>query len=226
MKILVADLIVPSWCSFRIPHAVNVHSTFPAPPPTTLYGLIANALGLFPDDYSLQDQLELNVGILDFGETVETLSRWQKWNVSKDQWYTLLIKQKIIQPAYRLYIRGEDELLNEVEAALNQPARILYLGESDDMIEVYVKGIIEATPSQSSIIHNVLPLSAHSAINTEGNSYVVRWPVRFLEEARSTAVQYEMVTIQKHFKLQNKMKCYYLPEIQQYIHLEGVLENE
>jgi len=44
MKVIRADLDVPFWCSFSEYGTVNIRPTYPFPPPTTLFGLIQNAL--------------------------------------------------------------------------------------------------------------------------------------------------------------------------------------
>ncbi len=44
MKVIRADLEVPFWCSFSEYGTVNIRPTYPFPPPTTLFGLIQNAL--------------------------------------------------------------------------------------------------------------------------------------------------------------------------------------
>ncbi|TMS42022.1 MAG: CRISPR-associated protein Cas5 [Methanobacterium sp.] len=44
MKVIKADLEVPFWCSFSEYGTVNIRPTYPFPPPTTLFGLIQNAL--------------------------------------------------------------------------------------------------------------------------------------------------------------------------------------
>lgn len=44
MKVIRTDLEVPFWCSFSEYGTVNIRPTYPFPPPTTLFGLIQNAL--------------------------------------------------------------------------------------------------------------------------------------------------------------------------------------
>ena len=89
------------------------------------------------DDYSLLVILGINIRILNQGEVVETFSHWQKWNPAKDNMYTTLMKQKIIQPAYRIYLSSSDSMLQAIQQALIHLARLLYLGESDDMVEIH-----------------------------------------------------------------------------------------
>jgi CRISPR-associated Cas5-like protein len=44
MRVIRADLEVPFWCSFSEYGTVNIRPTYPFPPPTTLFGLIQNAM--------------------------------------------------------------------------------------------------------------------------------------------------------------------------------------
>jgi CRISPR-associated Cas5-like protein len=44
MKVIKVDLEVPFWCSFSEYGTVNIRSTYPFPPPTTIFGLIQNSL--------------------------------------------------------------------------------------------------------------------------------------------------------------------------------------
>ena len=51
-KILTFGVICPFWASFRQPQAVNVHVTYPIPPPPTLYGMLNAARGK-PQDWNI-----------------------------------------------------------------------------------------------------------------------------------------------------------------------------
>ncbi len=44
MKVIRVDLDVPFWCSFSEYGTVNIRPTYLFPPPTTIFGLIQNAL--------------------------------------------------------------------------------------------------------------------------------------------------------------------------------------
>lgn len=161
---------VPFWCSFRDPLTSNVHRTFPLPPPTTLYGLCAAALGMAQDDISRRHQMRFAVAVEREGELVETYSTWKKageapkgeaqkiafasikarGNLAPNeaQWIsTPIIRQKLIQPVYTIGIWTSKAVSDELQSAFKSPAWPLYLGESDDGIDVEILG--EETPQAS-----------------------------------------------------------------------------
>ncbi len=160
-RLLAARLEVPFWCSFRSPYAANVHLTYSVPPPTTLKGMLAAAMG-YPSDYlgPLAD-LPVGVGIEDQGERIETLSRIIKWdwrNYSKSRFRMLVVREKIVNPSYSLYLRGPEDLLLEIAASLSNPFFPLFLGESDDVVEVTDVNIFDSQQASTTVVHNCLPL--------------------------------------------------------------------
>ncbi|SEN02711.1 CRISPR-associated protein Cas5 [Lihuaxuella thermophila] len=225
MRILTFDCHVPGWCSFRIPHSINAHLTYPAPPPTTVYGLIANAMGLWQDDYSLMPHMEVGIRILNPGSKVETFTRWMKWNPAKNSMTMTVVKQKLIQPAYRIYVSAEESLLNTIYEALNQPARLLYLGESDDLVELSQILIQDANTAQSKRIDSSVPFHLIPEQGMVKNVSVVRWPVRFEQNQRSYSVQYGMVYLGEQIKLSYPIPCLQLSHTEDYILLKGGAEH-
>jgi CRISPR-associated Cas5-like protein len=166
-------LHVPFWCSFRDPASSNVHRTFPVPPPSTLYGLIAAALGMPQDDYSRRDGMRFAIAIERGGDAVETYSKWMKgaeaspkdnnqrlaWDAMRKRgilapdesiWIsTPLIRQKIIQPVYAVGILCAAETAGEISRALARPFFPLYLGESDDPVDIEILGVDTPSPSMA-----------------------------------------------------------------------------
>lgn len=172
-------LHVPFWCSFRDPVSSNVHRTFPVPPPSTLYGLLAAALGLPQDDYSRRNEVRFAVAIENAGELVETYSKWMKAaedplaKAKADQkaeveaalearrargeltpdlaiWTsTTLIRQKLIQPIWVVGVLCSQIMADEIVAALRAPHWPLYLGESDDPVDLEVLGMAAPQPTRA-----------------------------------------------------------------------------
>jgi|GEM_PF-2362671 len=228
MKVLTADLTVPGWCSFRIPHSINAHFTYLAPPPTTIYGLIANALGMRQDDYSLSKKLEINVRILKQGEIVETFSRWQKWNPAKNSMYTVLIKQKIIQPAYRIYLFSSAANLQMIMQALLNPARLLYLGESDDIVEINEVRLQKADTVFTKQIVSAVPVEycqENEVVNADVS--ICQWPIRFQAGKRSQYhLTYQLVYLGKEIIFAEPIPCFQLSETNDAIVLRGMDHGE
>ncbi len=170
-------LHVPFWCSFRDPLTSNLHRTFPVPPPSTLYGLLGAALGLAQDDVSRRADFRFAIAVQRSGEIVETYSKWMKAsedtlskatgdNRAKVEaalnsvrargelpsddavWSsTPLIRQKLIQPIFDIGVLCSVEHAEQVLAAVARPAFPLYLGESDDGIDIEALGIEVPQPS-------------------------------------------------------------------------------
>jgi len=164
-------LIVPFWCGFRDPTSSNVHRTFPVPPPATLYGLVAAALGLGQDDYSRRDEMRFAVAIERAGEIVESYSKWMKgaesapkdegqrqaWDAMRVRkelapdesvWIsTPVIRQKVIQPVFLVGILCTPAVAEHVAMALRRPFFPLCLGESDDPVDVTVVGAETPRPT-------------------------------------------------------------------------------
>lgn len=157
-------LHVPFWCSFRDPLTSNLHRTFPVPPPTTLYGLIAAALGLSQDDQSYRPAMRFAIAIDQAGELVETYSKWMKaaegpkgaadveardamrlrgvLTPDESIWIsTPIIRQKLIQPIFTVGILCQPEIAQEIAEAIRRPAFPLCLGESDDVVDVEQLGL-------------------------------------------------------------------------------------
>ncbi|PKP60033.1 MAG: hypothetical protein CVT89_00515 [Candidatus Altiarchaeales archaeon HGW-Altiarchaeales-2] len=85
-KFLYFDIDVPFWTSFKVGSSVNFHLTYSIPPLTTLYGLIANALGLEQDDYSLRDDISFGLKVIHDGEIIEDYLNILKFdNVSNEK---------------------------------------------------------------------------------------------------------------------------------------------
>lgn len=187
-------LEVPFWCSFRDPTGINVHATFRLPPPTTLYGLVANALGLPQDDYDLRPRLRFAIGIARPGELVETYSKIMKVREAKTpaeaakpgNLYisTAVIKQKLVRAVFKVHVLGESELLERVRAALADPARPLYLGESDDVVDVVNPAIVSATPTRSERFDCAVP-GVHQPRRGEPSASVVNLPYHFTRRGKS-----------------------------------------
>lgn len=201
---------VPFWCSFRDPLSSNVHRTFPLPPLTTLYGLCAAALGLAQDDVSRRAQMRFAVAVTREGEMVETYSTWKKaGEAAKDakqkvafdsirsrgllapdeaQWIsTPLIRQKLIQPIYTFGVWCSRAVSAELQAAFKSPAHPLYLGESDDGIDVEILG--EETPQRTQ-------QPANGAVaGVQGGGVLANLPRQFTFQNRKWELERWLVTV-------------------------------
>lgn len=251
--ILYFDIHMPFWTSFKVGGTVNYQPTYSIPPFTTLYGLIANALGLEQDDYSLRDYLKFSLKTLYEGELVEDYTnvakpepsgkdvirldkmredrgyrllfdksrRWMTGDeileigksadkldenikkavgmgwISREEVYglvkqledsgrrslytthikpmakTQVIRQRIIKPSYRVYLKikkikveldgNKKDLGTWIKKSLQNPKRPLYLGQSDDMIVIEqisdLKDIGEVDRKFVNEIDSIIPMA-------------------------------------------------------------------
>ena len=166
-KILTFGVICPFWASFRQPQAVNVHVTYPIPPPPTLYGMLNAARGKPQDWNADRDYWQISLIIESKGKFLETFSKIFKpardGNGLFDR--TILMRQKLIRVHYTiylkidesLYLKTDESLLVEAQQALTAPRWPLYLGESDDVVDIINPRIVECQPTEVEKIHSIIP---------------------------------------------------------------------
>ena len=148
-KILTFELIAPFWVSFRNPSTINVHITYPFPPLTTIYGLLNAARGKPQDWHDDRQDWQISLAVSSKGELVETYSKIMKiartdsgsQNIFDP---TPIIRQKLVGASYCVYLKAEEDLLVEAKQALDDPFWPLYLGESDDAVDVVNSQILMA----------------------------------------------------------------------------------
>lgn len=95
------------------------------------------------------------------------------------QFYTTpVVREKIIQSVYHIYLTTPNvELLRKIQYALQDPARPLYLGESDDMILIDNIILNEYSSQESHIIYSIM-----RGIHEGG--IVIKLPVAFKLKGR------------------------------------------
>ena len=130
-KILTFGLVCPFWTSFRNPSSVNVHVTYPFPPPTTLYGLLNAARGMPQDWRGDRDEWQISLVIESSGESVQTFSKIlkiyeekrPKAEVAKDRYgkavfnRTTVMRQKMIGVHYIAYLKAPEDKLVQAQQA-------------------------------------------------------------------------------------------------------------
>ena len=158
-KILAFGVICPFWASFRQPQAVNVHVTYPIPPPPTLYGMLNAARGKPQDWNADKDYWQISLIIESAGKFLETFSKIFKPAREGEALFdrTILIRQKLIKVHYSIYLKTDESLLVEAQQALTAPHWPLYLGESDDVVDIINPRIVQCEPIEAQQIHSIIP---------------------------------------------------------------------
>lgn len=205
-KLVSARLNVPFWCSFRMPYTINVNFSYPVPPITTLYGLIGCALGLPADSFDLLAEVEISVGLEQEGELVETYSRIIKRDPRTPDRRTLLIRQKLLQPTYRLYLLAEAPLAEEIATRLADPVFPLALGESDDIVEI---DQINVYPAESELVKSVDSILPADLAEPSSDSNTAYLPIAFKQGKRDwKGVEYRSYYVGKQLALDQAVSAF------------------
>ncbi len=181
----------PFFACFRRPVSTSVIQTFPVVPFTTLFGLMSNATGLPRNDWSLQYSLRMGIRPLANIEISTELAKILKLkspdNTAEegdnpnaeggrrkiDFPSSPMYKDLICRPAYQVYALGEDDLIESVVCALDNPARPLYLGQSDDLVIIEDTTVTQVQESQSEVLHSIVSGQVPGC-------RLVRLPLRFI----------------------------------------------
>lgn len=161
IPVLRSTLDVPFECAFTKAASMNSRPTYELPPVTTLQGMLYAALGrpslllqagrgrtmnksTFDAEREfrnyVQEECRFGIRILESGTTYEGLRKLHKKQTSKEEQEFLTYVtnvETLISPTYRMYVAGPEDLLDTFEGALNDPERLLYLGRSDDLVDIY-----------------------------------------------------------------------------------------
>ena len=135
---------------------MNGLPTYDVPPVPTLQGLLYAAMGrpslLRPNSLNkdVRDQEEsfrarvegdcdFAIRVLAEGTTLSSLRKRQKATESGDAESYVgypAEMETLIAPTYRIYVGGPDDLLSAFQSVLDDPVRMLYLGRSDDLVDI------------------------------------------------------------------------------------------
>mgnify|MGYP001133041196 CR=1 FL=1 len=177
---LAFNLECPYFSCFRRPTSTSLILTYPVPPYTTIRGLLANALGLARNDFSLQDKLSIGIRPLRWGQANRELAKILKLKGFDKTRITSfpsspMFRYFLVNSAYTIYLGGDEQLLEEIKDALRNPSRPLYLGQSDDLVDVKVFSVIKIERKLSREVHSVFP-------GIKDNCEILKLPYKFQDE--------------------------------------------
>ncbi len=199
--------------SFRKIGAAAIHNTYSVPPPTTILGLLSNALCLERDNLSLQDE-NLKVSVMPLRNKEKTQSLVKMFQIkNKDLIQSIFIKEYLVEPRYKIFLLGDENIIKELHEALIDPKRPLYLGDSDTM----------AVISNLSPIEDVDENAKSKVINSWvrgivcNSCEICRLPIKF-EKKRAWSVYTELYSIPINKKIEEEeyISCYKIGD--EYVH--------
>lgn len=247
MKCLRFRLETPYLVNFRKPFSTISILSYPFPPYTTIRGLLANALGLKVDDYSLQEKFEISLKPLSVEERTQDMVLMKKLKppanakkikelmkrldesglseltekekklyeqLKKPQSTSAPFVKEFITPIVcSIYVLGEEKVLNELKQALENPARPLYIGASDDFVVICEIKIVDAKKTKSDEIDSIVRINGEVQ-PMDKKRVVGRVPYKFKAinvKRRDYSREDVVVTApepNERVKLNNAIECY------------------
>ena len=211
---------------FRKPTTTSTILTYPVPPFTTIRGFLANALQLKSDSYYLSElsipdspdsshtpnilyDLRIGIEVIDPVETSAELAKVLKL-IPRVSGYQRsfpsapMHREFLVKPRYRIYLASENSVIEEIAAALTDPQRPLYLGQSDDMLDYTEPHVVEVEETESAELDSI-------AENVHQDCDVLRLPFRFVRKGKDDwDLEYLLVSVPKNRKLKaaQTVKCW------------------
>lgn len=150
MKALAVQVRVPT-ASFRRPLDHTYQRTLPLPPPTTVIGLAAAALGMSASELWNSDSPLGTVRVQTLAENIPARAT--------DLWTLLKIKsgkmerspylrELLFNAQFTLLYQADERLLDRLQQAFWQPVYPLSLGREDELIQVESCEIIDCLPAE------------------------------------------------------------------------------
>lgn len=140
--------------------------TFLVPPFTTIRGILSNACGLQRDDFSLQNA-DLKIGLRTSGalqRVIET-SRALKY-IARDKEErpvrrtfpsSPMRREFLLRPSYNVFLASEsDKLMEQLFRSLDRPARPLYIGQSDDFVDISRLEMFRPNQTVNSLVSSIV----------------------------------------------------------------------
>lgn len=158
--VVAATLDVPFECTFTNAGAMNDLPSYPVPPLTTIRGMLYAAWGrpsllgqgssrgrtmekeAVEREQSFREEFEaattIGIRVLDGPTSKRDLRTRQKVARSGDRAYISYPAEEetLLFPTYRVYVAGDEEQCQAVAEAFRDPERLLYLGRSDNLVDV------------------------------------------------------------------------------------------
>ena len=170
--------------SFRYPHfLVGRQPSFVMPPPTTIYGHIASALGEYPDPDSFRFAYTFrHNGSVDDYEHTWLIEIDKRQKIAKDWGHppniiasmNPTLRQVFFQPRLTLYLETLE--LEHWLQAFRQPRYPVLLGRSQDLASYRSVNIIELEASESGYYdHTLLPWSYRPRMRTGAGVLMPRY---------------------------------------------------
>jgi len=194
----------PYFTTFREPTSTSLILTYVIPPYTTIRGMISNALGLPRDDLKVQEWFKIGIKPLGFEKCREMAKILKLKGTGKKYVRTFssspMFREFLVEPSYRIFLVGDERRVKKVYSALLNPKRPLYLGGSDDLVDIEVFEPVE--------VEEVEVEEARSVVEGVYEGCIVeKVPYKFVKVGKTFGVEYKVVSIPVIDSVRGKIKC-------------------
>jgi CRISPR-associated protein Cas5h len=202
---LKVKLDCPYFTTFRRPASTSIILTTTIPPYTTLRGMISNALGLPRDDLSVQEWFKVGIKTVnsDFEKSREMAKILKLKGTGKayqrDFPSSPMFREFLVESSYEIFLVGDAEKVRVAHSALLSPKRPLYLGGSDEMVDVYVFEPVEVEELKTEEIWSVVE-GIHEGCVVE------KVPYRFVRVGKTFNVEFKTVSVPMGYPVRVKEK--------------------
>lgn len=194
------------FTNFRKSTSTSLINTYSIPPFTTIRGIISNALGLKRDDLRVQNWIKIGIkpqnNINRSTEMTKVLKlkgtgkKYQKTFPSAP-----IFKEFLVNPIYDIYIAGEQDIIEKIYFALENPKRPLYIGASDELVDVTVFEPLEIEKKPFNEIQGVVEGIYEDCL-------IEKIPYKFLQAGRNFSLEYKTISIPKIGKIYEEMELF------------------
>lgn len=190
------------FTTFREPASTSLILTYLIPPYTTIRGMISNAFGLSRDDLKIQDWFKIGIKPMNFNEKCREIAKILKLK-GTDQKYVKafpsspMFREFLVEPEYEIFLVGDDEKIKKVFLALSNPMRPLYLGSSDDLVDIEVFEPMSVKEERVNEVDSVVEGIYEGCI-------VEKVPYIFIKSGRTFSIVYKTVSIPINFPVKVK----------------------
>lgn len=182
---------------------------YPIPPYTTIRGLIANALGLKRDDYSVQEWIRIGIKPIIFSNRSREMAKMLKlkedkrWRRPSQYVSSPMFKEFLVSPSYEIYIAGDGDKINHIYNALLQPERPLYIGASDELADIEPSKPVELKEVSTKEISGVIE-------GVHGKCFVESIPYKFVKKGKDFSLEYKTVSIPQNgiIAVKEEVRCW------------------
>jgi CRISPR-associated Cas5-like protein len=145
--------------SFRKPRYENYQLSYSIPPKTMVAGMIANAYNhgekFF---YELLNDFQYGVVTLDIKGKFKDLWRAIQGKGVRGGERAIFLREKLFYPHYRIYSTS-NKYMENIQEALMKPQNIVYLGLSEELVEIANVQEIVLEPELTDLIDTIIPLN-------------------------------------------------------------------